>query len=143
MKSIRKRIVLASVIAVMLSGAALALDIGDLIKVFGIGYAVKTFSKPIDKEINRLLKEREAQVQGATKVVPILSLGAGGFIGAAQVVGVPEKVKAVQAVLQIEVGLGTGRAKALIPISTKKPVQEAEKLRVPGVGVSAVIDIKI
>jgi len=143
MKSIRQRIVLASAIAVMLSGAALAVDIGDLIKVFGIGFVVKQEAGPIDREINKLLKEHQAEVQGATKVVPILSLGAGGFIGAAQVVGVPEKVKAVQAVLQIEIGLGTGRAKALIPVSTKKPVQEAEKLRVPGVGVSAVIDIKI
>jgi len=143
MKSTRQRIILASAIAVMLSGAALALDVGEVIKVFGIGFIVKQEAGPINREINKLLKDRQAEVMGATKVVPILSLGAGGFIGAAQVVGVPEKVKAVQAVLQIEVGLGTGRAKALIPVSTKKPVKEAEKLRVPGVGVSAVVDIKI
>jgi hypothetical protein len=144
MKRLSRKVILMAALAAMLCSAAVALDLGEVIKIFGVGWAVKKYSGPIDREINKLLKQRQSEVKGATRVVPIISLGAGGYIGAAQVVGVPDKVKAVQAVVQLEGRIGTGRAKVLVPISTKKPpAGEAERLRVPGVGVSAVADIKI
>lgn len=135
-------LVVALVMVAMVSGTALALDIGDLLKIFGIGYVVKQFSGQIDSFLNKTLGERGAQVQGATKVVPILSVGQGGFIGAAQVVGVPDKVRTVKAVAQVEARFQSRfRMRVLIPIATET-VSGAPK-GVGGVGVSAVLDFEI
>ena len=78
----------------------------------------------------------------ATKVVPIISFGSGGHIGAAQVMGSSEQVARVEAVLQVEGDFNgrTFRVKALIPSDSKNPLKFS---RVQGVGVSAVIDVKI
>jgi len=121
---------------------AVALDLGDLIKVFGIGYAVSAFNRPINDFINNLLGQREAGIMGATKVVPILSVGAGTFIGAAQVMGAPDKVPTVQAVAQVEARFeGRFRMRALIPISTK--TVRGTPQGVSGTGVSALIDFRV
>ena len=118
-----------------------ARGISDVIKVLGIGAAVSAFGGQINDFINKALGEHQAQVMGATKVVPIVSIGKGGYIGAAQVVGVPEQVRKVQAVVQPEINLGTFGGKALLPISTKSATKNFKP--VTGVGVSAVIDFKI
>ncbi|MEA3247529.1 MAG: hypothetical protein U9Q74_15355, partial [Gemmatimonadota bacterium] len=52
--------------------------IGDLVKIFGIGWAVQQFSGDIDGAINDVLSQRDAEIAGATKVVPILRVGGGG-----------------------------------------------------------------
>ena len=123
-------------------GPSRALDLGDLLKVFGIGYAVQAFNKPINDFINKVLGEREAQAAGATKVVPILSVGQGGYIGAAQVVGNPDKVQTVQAVAQVETRFEDRFGmRVLLPISTKT-VSGSPK-GVSGTGVSAIIDFEI
>jgi len=132
----------ALIMLALVSGTALAVDIGDLLKIFGIGYVVKQFSGEINSFINKALGEHGAEVRGATKVVPILSLGAGGFIGAAQVVGAPAKVDTVKAVAQVEAKfMDRFRMRALIPIATEKAT--ASPKGVSGVGVSAVLDFKI
>src|SRR6056297_172920 len=63
--------------------------IGDLVKIFGIGWVVNKFSDDIDDAINDLLQQRDAEIANATKVVPILRVGEGGgtAVGAAQVQG--------------------------------------------------------
>src|SRR5690348_5115979 len=66
--------------------------IGKVIKVFGIGFAVKQFGPDINKVINTLLAQKGLAYQGATKVVPIISVGKGVQIGAAQVQGEPADV---------------------------------------------------
>ncbi len=78
---------------------------------------------------------------GATKVVPILSIGRGGYIGAAQVVGAPDRVSTVKAVVQGELRVGSLRANAFIPIATEQASKTPE--RVTGTGVSAVVEFKI
>ncbi|HUT73699.1 MAG TPA: hypothetical protein VM221_02545 [Armatimonadota bacterium] len=130
------------VIVALVGGAAVALDIGGLVKIFGIGYVVQHFSGDIDSFLNKTLGERGAEIRGATKVVPILSVGSGGFIGAAQVVGVPSKVETVKAVAQVETKYHDRfRMRVLIPVSTET-VSGSPK-GVSGVGVSAVLDFEI
>jgi hypothetical protein len=149
MKSLRtimhRRLIAIAVAVIMLatvSTAAVALDIGSLIKIFGIGYVVKQFSGQIDSFINKTLGEREAAIRGATKVVPILSVGGGGFIGAAQIVGVPSKVDSVKAVAQVEAKfMDRFRMRVLLPVTTET-VSGSPK-GVSGVGVSAVLDFGI
>lgn len=146
LRTIMHRRLIAFAVAVMMlatvSTAAVALDIGSLIKIFGIGYVVKQFSGQIDSFINKALGEREAAVRGATKVVPILSVGGGGFIGAAQIVGVPSKVDSVKAVAQVEARfMDRFRMRVLLPVTTET-VSGSPK-GVSGVGVSAVLDFGI
>ncbi|MBC7287692.1 MAG: hypothetical protein H5T86_06530 [Armatimonadetes bacterium] len=118
-----------------------ALDLGgglkDLIKLFGIGWVVSHFGDDIDKFINRILGQHEAQVEGLTKVVPIVRVGKGDTaVGAVQVMGPEVQVKKVQAVAEVEVGLGRLTGRGLIPITTKSA--ETKTVRgVGGVGVSA------
>jgi hypothetical protein len=132
---------IGGVLLMALSVLAFA-QLGDLIKVIGIGAAVDRFGPDINRAVNRLqgFSDNEAMM---TKVVPILSVGKGTHIGAAQVMGPPALVKKVKAVAQLE-GDFAGkvvRIKALIPIESKDVVRDIK--RVPGVGVSAVIDIKV
>lgn len=143
-KSTRTLIAVLVLVAVLMGTAltaALAIDLGDMVKVFGVGFVVSRFGDEINGFINDALRQREAEVQGATKVVPIVSVGQGAFIGAAQVVGVPSEVKKVQAVAQGEAGLGRLSGRLFLPISTKTPHKSIQRVR--GVGVSAVIDIGV
>jgi len=134
-------VVAALVMLALVGGAAVAVDLGSLVKIFGIGYVVKHFSGDINSFINKSLGERGAEVRGATKVVPILSVGQGGFIGAAQVVGVPDKVATVKAVAQVEAKFQERfRMRVLVPIAT----ESTQSIKgVSGVGVSAVLDFNI
>ncbi len=127
--------------ATVLTVAAWGIDLGDIIKVGGIAWLVSQYGDQIDSFITSALGEREAAVQGATKVVPILSLGGGGYIGAAQVVGNPDNVKTVKAVFQVEAKFGSARARVLLPTATDKA--SGNPNRAKGVGVSAVIEFKI
>ena len=119
---------------------AWAIGLGDVLKVGGVAFLVSQYNEPIDKFINNALGERNAAVQGATKVVPILSLGGGGYVGAAQVVGNPENVKRVKAVIQVEGNFGSVRAQVLLPTEVDKSKNPD---RAKGVGVSAVVEFRI
>lgn len=132
---------LLSLVLGMATVAAARLDLGSLLKVGGIAFLVTQYGEKINSVIDGALGEREAAAQGATKVVPILSVGEGGYIGAAQVVGSPEHVQRVKAVFQVEIQVGSFRAKALIPAETSKT--KTTPSRAKGVGVSAVIEFKI
>jgi len=125
---------------------AAALDLKDIIKggalIIGGGAVVKAIAKPIDDFINTVTLNRGAKFQGYTKVVPIVSMGDGTHIGAAQVGGTSEgSVKETQAVAQLEVSFQGIRVKVLIPIDSLNPLQQFR--RVQGVGVTAIIDVKI
>ena len=106
------------------------------IKLFGIGYVVKTYGKAKNKDM--------------TKVVPILSVGVGiissnpgSYIGAAQVQGPVAAVNRVQAVAQIEGSfLGAVRLKGLVPVDNLNPLA-GDLHRVYGVGVTALVDFQL
>ncbi len=128
------------------SAAAYGQDIFGIIKTLGVGYAVRTFAPQINDFTNNLLQNRGVAVREQTKVVPILSLGvgsaAGAYVGAAQVSGPRAAVDKVEAVAVLEADFhGAFRIKALVPVDNLKPWEAFR--RVPGVGVSAVIDIRI
>lgn len=119
-----------------------------IIKTLGIGAAVRAFAPALNNFINTLLQNRGAAVQAQTKVVPILSISIGistsgsAYVGAAQVSGPPAALAKVQAVAVIEADYQQAfRVKALVPVDNLQPWVAFR--RVPGVGVSAIIDLRI
>jgi hypothetical protein len=119
-------------------------QLGKIIKGGAIALAVDQFGPQINKGINRLTGDKKLSASDmATKVVPILSIGGGGYLGAVQIAGPLEQVEKVKAVAQLEgkVNLiGGVRLRALVPISARST---SNIQRVPGVGVSALVDIKL
>lgn len=142
----KKKIVTGLLLFCLLSVAAVpatqAFSLGDVLKVGGIGFVIDKFSGPLNNFINTLTFKHGAGTDYATKVVPILTFGSGGYVGAAQVTGPEDLVDRTEAVVQIEGNFNGNqfRVKALIPIDSKNPVNFS---RVQGVGVSAIIDVKI
>jgi len=134
-------VVLTALVAFLLASSAWAIGLGDLIKVGGVAYLVDRYDTDLDKFITKSLDEKGAAAMGATKVVPILSLGGGGYIGAAQVVGTPENVKKVKAVIQVEGNFGSLRTQVLVPVEVSKATKNPDRAK--GVGVSAVIEFAI
>jgi hypothetical protein len=123
-------------------------DLFGIIKTLGIGYAVRTFAPQINSFINDLLQNRGVAVREQTKVVPVLSLSigignpSGAYIGAAQVSGPRDAVERVQAVALLEADFQMAfRIKAYVPVDNLQPWQSFR--RVPGVGVSAIVDVRI
>ncbi len=116
--------------------------LGDLVKIFGIGWVVKQFAGDIDNAINGLLGQQEAQIAGSTRVVPILRVGSGVAVGAAQVMGPQQQVQKVEAVAEIELNIGDFRGRGLIPVTTRRDL--TRNIRgVDGVGISANIKFPI
>jgi hypothetical protein len=127
--------------AASIATVVFAQSLGDIIKVGGIALAVRHFGPEMNRAINKLQGFSDSQ-ETMTKVVPILSVGSGGHIGAAQVMGPPDLVRRVQAVAQLETTfLGAARLKALVPIDSDRNLKSLR--RVVGVGVSAIIDLRI
>jgi hypothetical protein len=150
------RIVRRTIIAVILTAALLAtglfsnllvrpaqaIDIGDILKVGGIVLVVSTFGSQINDFINSTLGQREAAVAGATKVVPIFSVGRGAYVGAAQVVGLPASIRTTQGVAAVETEISALTGSLLVPITTRS-ASGTSLNRVSGVGISAIMDFHI
>lgn len=116
--------------------------LGKGIKIVGIDILVDKFGSKLNKFINQFMDNNDVSTNSASKVVTIVSPIGNKHIGAAQVVGSKQAVAKVGAVAQLETSFMDKlfRIKVLIPIEGK----DASQLkRVPGVGVSAVIDVKI
>jgi hypothetical protein len=84
-----------------------------------------------------------------TKVVPIVSVGAGvgtpggAYIGAVQVQGPKAALDKVQAVAQLEGSfMNQIRLRALVPVDSLTPVP-GKLHRIYGVGVTALIDFQL
>ncbi len=147
----RKMYVVALVLtATLLLGAAgaYAQDAGAILKTLGVGAVVKIFAPQLNTVINSLVAARDAETKETTKVVPILSISIGidapgqATIGAAQVAGPKSAVAKVQAVAAIEANFqNVFHIRALIPVDSLEPWKRIR--RVVGVGVSAIIDLRI
>ena len=145
-----KRIAASCLAAAMIGAGALtqvsAFDLGSVLggvgKVGGIGYLVDRYSEQLNSAINSIMMKEGAGTNYATKVVPIVSIGNSGYIGAAQVVGDADQVAKVEAVGQLEISWNDKlfRIKGLIPMDSKNPLSFS---RVQGVGVSAMIDVRV
>lgn len=125
---------------------ASAIDLGDILKegaiIVGGGALVTAVAGPINDFINTVTFNRGVKADGFTKVVPIVSLGNGAHIGAAQVGGTSKaSVDKTQAVAQLETDFKGIRVKVLIPIDSVNPLKQFK--RVQGIGVTAIIDAKI
>lgn len=142
----KKRLVIGMMVVCLLSITTVrvtqAFGFGDILKVGGISIIISKLATPLNNFINTLTFKNGVANQYATKVVPILSFGSGGYIGAAQVIGPQELVDKTEAVIQIEGDFSgnTFRVKALIPTDSTNPTNIS---RVNGVGVSAIIDVRI
>lgn len=139
--------VMAVSIATLSTGAlvnttqAFSLNLGSILKVGGVGILVDRFGGQINDFLNNILAQNNLSTTYTTKVVPIVSVGTNGYIGAAQVTGPASEVERVEAVAQLEASFNNvARVKGLVPIDSKNPVNAS---RIQGVGVSAIIDLKI
>lgn len=143
MKTIHKKIVAFSICGVMLTSVAMP-QIKQIIKVVGVGAAVKQFNKDINRAINKLAN-RSDTAERMTKVVPILTVGIGksNAIGAAQVTGPKRLVDTVEAVAAPETELFGKeiRIRAMIPVSSGDLGKGIKA--VDGVGVSGIVDLKL
>lgn len=137
--------------ATLLVGAALVFSAGaasaqleQILKIGGTALIVKQFGGTINSVLNKVTGQNRLDDQGiVTKVVPVLSAGSRGAIGIVQVAEPRDQVDRVKAVAQLQTqvkALSTLQARILIPI-------DADNLkninRVSGVGVSAIVDIKL
>lgn len=146
MKRMAASCLAAAMIGAGAFGSVSAFDLGSVlggvVKVGGIGYLVDRYSDQLNSAINSVMMKEGAGTNYATKVVPIVSIGNSGYIGAAQVIGDADQVEKVEAVGQLEISWNDKlfRIKGLIPMDSKNPLSFS---RVQGVGVSAVIDVRV
>lgn len=129
----------------LMMGATAVSASGQLDKILkggGIAFLITRFGKDIDKALNHLTKTPEDNPAFATKVVPVLSVGSGDYAGAVQVMGPRRAVDSVQAVAQFETKFGplNMRVRGLVPIASKSI---SDIRRVPGVGISGLLDVKL
>jgi hypothetical protein len=120
-------------------------QLGDVLKGGAIALVVDRFSGDIDRFVNTLTGNDANNVRESTRVVPILSGGRGTYVGAVQVTGPKNLVDQVRAVAQVEGRTKIGseiRVRALIPISSRNADINSLS-RVKGVGVSALVDVRL
>lgn len=133
-----RAIAIAATLGIVAIGAT---QIGQILKVVGIGAAVQKFGPDINKGMNKLASHTDAPTHW-TKVVPIISVGSRRAIGAAQVMGPKSKVEGVKAVAQLDQDLFGREVKirAMIPIDSEGV---SNIHRVEDVGVSGIVDFKL
>lgn len=124
-----------------LTSAPVRAGLGDLLKGGAMVLAVEQFGDQINNFINKITLNKGVGVEDRTKVVPIVSLGQGKYIGAVQVSGPAHLVEKVKAVAQIETDFKSFRIKALVPVESTDVVKDLK--RVSGVGISALVDTSI
>ena len=138
--------ILVTMLLVALPASVSALNRGNVLRDGAMAVAggalVTAVAGPINDFINTVTFNRGAKLDGHTKVVPIISLGNGTRVGAAQVGGnLRRAVDQTKAVAQLETTFQGIRATILIPVDSINPVRQFR--RVQGVGVTAIIDARI
>ena len=138
--------ILVTMLLVALPASVSALNLGNVLRDGAMAVAggalVTAVAGPINDFINTVTFNRGAKLDGHTKVVPIISLGNGTRVGAAQVGGnLRRAVDQTKAVAQLETTFQGIRATILIPVDSINPVRQFR--RVQGVGVTAIIDARI
>ncbi len=138
----KKVIAVVAAGVLLFTGVAMAVDLGDLIGVIGGGLVVGALGGQINDFINTVTFNRGVGTDEETKVIPIVSVGSGTSIGAAQVAGPKAEVDKVKAVAELSVSfMKRVGVRVLIPIDSTNPLERFR--RVQKVGVSAVIDYKL
>ena len=124
------------------AGVAKLNEWGDMLKTKGIALVLDYFPEKINEYVNENAP-LAVEPGYATKIVPVVTVGSKGYIGAAQISGPKEQVDKCKAALTVEGRLasGTVRVQYLIPIDTNRPASLETIHRVQGVGVSARLDL--
>lgn len=139
------KFILSAVLAVSLVAVG-APQIREILKILGVGAAVKQFGPDMNKALNKLTGHEDTN-KSYTKVVPIITIGLNtrGAIGAAQVMGAKSNVDKVKSVAAPEADLFGREIKirALIPVATDNPTDAKNLAAVDGVGVSGIVDLKL
>ncbi len=138
-----KSLVLMFLGVLLLASAALATSLGGaVVEAVTVGAVVNAVSEPADDALNSLLGNRNLPPGADTRVVPVLSLGERGYVGAAQLSGSESLVKRTRAVFQLETSFDNQqyRVKLLMPMDSVNPLDTS---RVRGVGVSALVDVAL
>ncbi len=117
-------------------------ELSDLLKEKGMSLALDHFSAKINDYVNENAPFKIEEGY-ETKVVPVVTVGSKGYIGAAQICGPKDQLKKCKAALTVEGKLasGTVRVQYLVPIDTLRPASLENVHRVQGVGVSARLDL--
>jgi hypothetical protein len=139
----RKSLFLAILLLALSSGRGLAVDLGEaLLKTVTVGVVVNAVADPADDALNKLLANRNLPPGVSTKVVPVLSVGEKGYVGAVQVAGSEALVSRTKAVAQLETSFSNKqyRIKLLMPVDSVNPLKAG---RVRGLGVTALVDIAL
>ena len=140
-KALRRVLPFLIVLAIGFTAGVTSTQGADILKGAVIAVLVDQFSGQLNKAVNGLTANKKMPSNLSTKVVPVLSIGSGTYVGAAQVSGPKASVGQVKAVGQLETGFGKQfRIKALVPINARGVTNIK---RIQGVGVSAIIDVKI
>ena len=137
-------VTLALLIGIIGVGAPTAgVDLGGVLKGAGMVFLIDRFSVQLNDFINKLTFNKGVGIEDQTKVVPIISIGQGSYVGAVQVSGPATQVEKVKAVAQLEANMSgkTFRIRALVPIESKDIVKDLK--RVTGVGVTAIVDVRL
>ncbi|MFH1538478.1 MAG: hypothetical protein ABIH66_05930 [bacterium] len=116
--------------------------LGNIIKGAGIALLTVALADQLNDAINAITFNKGIPPEAETKVVPIIAIGSGTRVGAAQVSGPKELVNKTKVVVQIE----TKATKKNLDIEIFVPSDSANPLkfnRVEGVGVSALIDLRL
>jgi hypothetical protein len=115
---------------------------GDMLREKGTSLVLDHFGVKIDEYVNENAPLK-IEKGCATKIVPVVTIGSKGYIGAAQICGPKEQVDKCKAALTVEGQLASGavRVQYLVPIDTNRPASLDNVHRVQGVGVSARLDL--
>ena len=144
-RTLRRGLALTLALALVLlpMGSAWALKIGDILKVGGWALFLKNNADDIDKGLNAVVgRQNLKSANWVTKVVPVVSIGQGGFIGAVQVAGPKDKVAETKAALELNTSLlgDDIKARIFIPINSTK----LDKFqRVEGVGTVSLLEMRL
>ncbi len=147
MKKNTVAIITAIAIIAITSKTLLSLNLGDklvdkVIKGVAITVLTDVLSDDINKFINTITLNKGVPTQASTKVVPIIAMGSGTRVGAAQVNGPKELVEKVEIVVQIETKFSAKNldVEVFVPSDSINPLKFN---RVEGVGISALIDLRL
>jgi hypothetical protein len=144
MKSVACAIALVTLAGSIVVGARADSILKKLLPAVGGAYAVSAIAKPLNQFIDGALAKNGIGNREATKVVPILSVGDGTYIGAAQVVGSQNAVNSTKAILALRTHFGFAgnwEIEGLVPVNSLSVTNGAQ--RVYGVGLDAVINLHL
>ena len=116
--------------------------VGDVIKGGAVLVLTSALADQLNDFINTVTLNKGVPATADTKVVPMIALGSGTRVGAAQVSGPKDLVAKAKAVIQIEAKFGFKNldVEVFVPSDSINPLKFN---RVEGIGVSAMIDMRV